>query len=577
MGDSLNGGQEHVAESAAEDRQPQPGGVSALLQRPLIFPPLVLLSILIAQHFSGDAVGASGDRLSGWAYVFFAAFVPLVLLVAGLFAFRLQLRAGLPHPDPNVARWNWRLELGAVAVALLVVIAALAIEILRFTDSSAWLDQNGGIAAIAFDVALIVWILLFIFHAVRRLRRALWPREGIEYRTISNAIEAFGSTFALALIVGAAFAYYAATDYDPSATLPTGNIARATGPPGIAASVLAYRFAPVLIFDKDERWLPIPITSLETLKPGIRVRDTDASAPRLVAASLLAHIGDQKLGCRSAVPCYQVDLRRFAGQDCRPNHEEPVDLPPCAAIPTVYARVLRRGGDPARFPTDGRRSKRISTVIEYWLFYAYDKWERRTPLGLLTQRHDGDWEVLIVALRGPAPAWVAYSSHCGGVVESWSRVHVAGETHPYDWVAEGSHANYPTSGPQTPDWLGCSRTKHSGASVRLINALSNIRDRVDARGRGKIPIVLPVETEPRLDQPFWWGTVDKTSIDSPIPGLGDLATGTGPESPRCKPLWREPLGTIYCDKRWDTSDILHRSTDQFCSRWKTTGLDCGAA
>ena len=43
--------------------------LDSVLSKPLICPPLVLLSILAAQHFSRLAVGESGDRYSGWAYV----------------------------------------------------------------------------------------------------------------------------------------------------------------------------------------------------------------------------------------------------------------------------------------------------------------------------------------------------------------------------------------------------------------------------------------------------------------------------------------------------------------------------
>jgi hypothetical protein len=549
----------------------------AFLRRPLVFPPLVLLSILVAQHFSQFAVGESGDRLSSWAYVVFAAIVPLALLVAGFFSFRLQLRASAPNPDARVAQWNMRLEAAAICLTGFVVIAAILVELVRLKNSVRWLDQNGGSAAIAFDVAMLAWIVGFALHGLRRLRRVLWPREGSEYRTIFNAVEAFISTAALSFIVASALAYYAGVDYDPSSTIATGDSVNVTVARWTSDTEIAIRFAPRLVLDRDERWPAISIDSLMDAKQGIVVHNTDSSTTRIGPATGLATVRTRPLHCRSAAPCYQVDLRPFAEQDCRPGREEPADLPRCPKAPTVYARILRRGRDPQSFPSEGRRDQRISAVVEYWLFYGYDRWERRTPVGLLRQQHDGDWEAVLVGLRGHEPAWVAYTSHCGGVVKKWADVHVDAEGHPYAFVAEGSHANYPTSGPQTPDWLGCARTKHSGGDIALVNAFSNIREQVDARGSGKIPAVLLADDEPLLREPFWWGTVDATTLSPLARPAVNLAGGTGPESPGCKALWRQPLGNIYCDKRWDTSDIVHRSTDQFCSRWKTTGLDCGAA
>lgn len=63
-----------------------------------------------------------------------------------------------------------------------------------------------------------------------------------------------------------------------------------------------------------------------------------------------------------------------------------------------YGRVTRDGG---------------YTVLQYWYFYAANDW--RTTFGGVND-HEADWEMVTVYLAshpdgGPAPAWVAFSSH----------------------------------------------------------------------------------------------------------------------------------------------------------------------
>ena len=75
------------------------------------------------------------------------------------------------------------------------------------------------------------------------------------------------------------------------------------------------------------------------------------------------------------------------------------------------------------------------TVIQYWLFYAYNN-------GVLND-HQGDIEVIEVFL-GPSgnPQQLLLSQHLNGESTSWSDVELSGDTHPVVYVAQGSHANY---------------------------------------------------------------------------------------------------------------------------------------
>jgi hypothetical protein len=75
-----------------------------------------------------------------------------------------------------------------------------------------------------------------------------------------------------------------------------------------------------------------------------------------------------------------------------------------------------------------------STVIQYWVFYAFNKGE--------LNQHEGDWEMVQVVVDDfDGPQWVAYSQHHSGQKASWSQVEKDGN-HIKVYVARGSHANY---------------------------------------------------------------------------------------------------------------------------------------
>ena len=76
----------------------------------------------------------------------------------------------------------------------------------------------------------------------------------------------------------------------------------------------------------------------------------------------------------------------------------------------------------------------LSTVIQYWLFYAYN-------VGPLND-HQGDIEVVevFIDLSG-TPRTLLCSQHFAGENAAWGDVEKEG-THPVVYVAQGSHANY---------------------------------------------------------------------------------------------------------------------------------------
>jgi len=74
-----------------------------------------------------------------------------------------------------------------------------------------------------------------------------------------------------------------------------------------------------------------------------------------------------------------------------------------------------------------------STVIQYWMFYGFNKGE--------LNQHEGDWEMVQIIFSGGEPQLVSYSQHHSGQKASWDQVEKDGN-HINVYVARGSHANY---------------------------------------------------------------------------------------------------------------------------------------
>ena len=114
--------------------------------------------------------------------------------------------------------------------------------------------------------------------------------------------------------------------------------------------------------------------------------------------------------------------------------DAPVSAPglPAAGPPTVYARRVPGG-----------------RVIQYWLFYRDNPHDR----GIVrTGRHEGDWELVQVALDAERrPESVLASQHSGAEACPWSAVQREG-THPVVYVANGSHAGYFRPGTRDRTW-----------------------------------------------------------------------------------------------------------------------------
>ena len=102
---------------------------------------------------------------------------------------------------------------------------------------------------------------------------------------------------------------------------------------------------------------------------------------------------------------------------------------------SAYARVIAREGD--RYPVTAYArvldsSPEGVTAIQYWFCFYYNDW---------ANEHEGDWESVLVLVRGAEPVAVAVSTHEAGDLRDWQHVESI-DGRPVLYVAAGSHAFY---------------------------------------------------------------------------------------------------------------------------------------
>ncbi len=316
---------------------------------------------------------------------------------------------------------------------------------------------------------------------------------------------------------------------------------------------LASKYAPVLAFTKAEHWTPIavgPYLEHATLSgpPGTpRHVGTAAELPDSCPEFGVSRCYTLSVECEDGDPkCagYSPEHSRGAAQ--------------LYSDGAAYVRVLERGNVPGfeprgSFAGGGPFDERLGTLIQYWYFYYYDEWRAPVFAGLLTQRHEGDWEAVTIGLdRKRRPLFAADSAHCAGSWRPWNDIEASTlpqgpRTHPLVAVAEGSHANYPAAAQKrSPDWARC-----AGAPAGVTTAISfasNIRDKTEYGWPWYPARLIPVDARtPPMSFPGTWGADDRTTLrnfrTNPLgkPGLG-------PKTPTLQALWQEPVRTIFCGR-----------------------------
>jgi len=291
-----------------------------------------------------------------------------------------------------------------------------------------------------------------------------------------------------------------------SLVVARGGTAGATTPP---LTTLLTRYSPIVVLHPQERFEPVPVDGF--LADSDLYQQTAAGWQKV----------DEPLPADASG--YRLDQRLCSPRDG------------VAAISCYAAAENAHGAPPAVYGNASTRGNRI--VLQYWLFYAYDAYSPTVPAGRFWQVHEGDWESVSVLLDLQGrPLLAAYSQHSRGVRRGWSKVPRRG-THPVDYVALGSHANYFTVSthrfdPRIVEPLLISIIRQNGLSP------------VDHTGNGLVlrPTVVPVT----VSTPSWmtfagfWGEGQYLHAPGSLP----VQLGTSPRGPAYHAQWRSPVSTV---------------------------------
>lgn len=297
---------------------------------------------------------------------------------------------------------------------------------------------------------------------------------------------------------------------------------------------LLQRFLPVLYFHPDEAWAPVEVERF------LRLARTERQTARGVWTRTLTPLPTSTVGC-TFTPCYRFNLpcALKAGAAC---YEKAAATLSDWRHPVSYGRVV---DVPARTPMPAGISGTARYLVRYWLFYSFDDWRSRGDR--LWQAHEGDWESVTVALDSRTnPIFAAYSQHCSGTVRAWSRVTTRAQTHPIDYVALGSHANYFTKTSSPTQFLRCVYKNVEGAdrskARRLVSVVQGgITDRTGtAHALGPIagqqtPLQL-VDLDAPL--PAWarfpgrWSEGELLWVGRTPTRFTRVSSGLGPATPR---------------------------------------------
>lgn len=258
----------------------------------------------------------------------------------------------------------------------------------------------------------------------------------------------------------------------------------------LAPDALLNRYAPELRFHEDETYRadsPAIMTDnyvaeqysnrlVDGLETVIAVADPADSADDLALTYLNSVYPTSQIASDEdridAVNSYALDAQRM--------HADP------QYADRVFGRYLPL--------TDG------GAILQYWMYYYNNP---KTYLGF--GAHEGDWELAQVRVESfGLPVEAAYSQHSGGERCAWVNVQRTSAGRPIVYVAEGSHANFFSSG------------YHLSTS-----------DYTSDQGERLVPAMVSISTEPAWAQwPGRWG-----------------GSGTSPRFPKWQETWawNDPL------------------------------------
>ena len=118
----------------------------------------------------------------------------------------------------------------------------------------------------------------------------------------------------------------------------------------------------------------------------------------------------------------------------------------------------------------------------------------------------------------------------------------------------GSHAVYfDYYKGRSPDALGCEAEGWS-SRLRVAAFALNMKDDTTPANRFLVTPVTGPEAEAVLEFPAYWGVENELHVRTPFVGkswvTGSIAHPAGPSSPSVKPLYTQPVTTIFCGRTW---------------------------
>jgi hypothetical protein len=337
-------------------------------------------------------------------------------------------------------------------------------------------------------------------------------------------------------------------------------------PPFTAPDDLALYYSPVLRLHPNEQWREEGVDEFFSRSPGLVASSHQCPLPTRWRTLETDGAG---------MPCGALALSD-------PDTPVPVKSMPHVFVGgTVYP--IRRKVAPI---TGSPVADNTHWVIEYWLFYPFDRWAvPHSAFGSLRQGHQGDWEVVVVGLDARySPLFVAYSAHCGGVWRPWDTAPVVSlpeDTppplvtltsprprawtvtvgpdghHPLVVVARGSHANYASTGSREPDWGSCELGPRASNALRLASFAGSVTEQTPRFGVIQVPAVAKMKVAERIASlPWWWGRGEEVTLS----GLLISSSHHGPGSPSFAeehPIWDDPLGVIFGGGHWSEEPGYH--------------------
>jgi hypothetical protein len=203
-----------------------------------------------------------------------------------------------------------------------------------------------------------------------------------------------------------------------------GEIPKQSTPDQKTRLTLEQEFAPVLRLNRSPRELFVPIgrpayvalTQLEIRAGGTdRVKDPNPTIETLPTAA-----------CSLAPGCvYFLDV---VGAEPDPPKDTAL------VYRALQEQALRRGARRVVYAHVTRYVDSGDYAVQYWFLYFFN---------YRLNEHESDWEQITIHLDPQKrPVNALYSAHVCAHTLGWKGIKKVDSTHPIDYVADGSHANY---------------------------------------------------------------------------------------------------------------------------------------